>query len=89
MIGLHSKLRTGVRALEDVSIDGFASFDVSHYFPNNITISIASRSLYMLEMTHATLRRSGRMTESQRVRRAEIDGSMRYERGALERSFTE
>lgn len=88
-LGLHSILRKAVRRDGDVCVDGFQSFDLSQYFPNNYTISMSSRSLFALEMSHATLRRSGSMTRGQRLRRDEFDRRVSYEKKALERSFTE
>ena len=88
-IACHARLRPRARRHEDVSIDGFVSFDRSQYFPNNITISVARDSRYVLSFTHATLRRSGSMREEQKKRRDLLYEGVAFERKALERSFTE
>jgi hypothetical protein len=88
-LACHSQLRPRARRYEDVSIDGFVSFDRSQYFPNNITISIASSSRYALAFTHATQRRSGTMREEQKRRRDQVYRGVAFEPHAIERSFTE
>jgi hypothetical protein len=88
-IAAHAELRPFAVRHEDVCADGFVSFDRSQYFPNNITLSITSRSRYVLSFTHATLRRSGRMRKDQKKRQAELYKCLQFESRALERSFTE
>jgi transposase-like protein len=85
----HAQLRPQAIRYEDVCIDGLVSFDRSQYFPNDITISITSDSRYILAFTHATHRRSGTMRPVQKKRRDELYRDIRFERGALERSFSE
>jgi transposase-like protein len=88
-LAAQTKLRPQAKRNEDVCIDGLVSFDRSQYFPNDITISIASDSRYVLAFTHATHRRSGNMRPSQKLRRDEIYRGVDFERRALERSFSE
>jgi len=88
-LAAHALLRPLAARHENVCIDGFVSFDRSQFFPNNLTISITSDSRYLLSFTHATLRRSGSMTESQKRRRSTLYPGVPFERRALERSFTE
>lgn len=88
-LAIHSILRSLADPREPVAIDGFQSFDRSQFFPNNITISVAGNSRFLLEATHASLRRSGSMTARQKSRRAEFDRTVSYEPRAIERSFTE
>jgi hypothetical protein len=87
MLGMHSILRLGLPRTEDVSIDGFQSFDLSQYHPNNYTMSTTRSTRFVLGATHASLRRAGRMTDEQRETRAQIDAVHRYEKKAIERSF--
>ncbi|MBL8966938.1 MAG: IS1 family transposase, partial [Spirochaetaceae bacterium] len=70
-VALHAELRPEARALEKVTADGFVSFDVSQYFPSEIAISITAASRFVLDLSHATRKRSGTMTEAQRKRAAE------------------
>ena len=88
-LAAHARLRPEARRYEGVCIDGLVSFDRSQYFPNDITISIATDSRYVLAFTHATRRRSGAMTASQKMRCTELYRGMCFERKALERSFSE
>lgn len=88
-LALHNLCRGYIWGGEDVAIDGFQSFDVSKYFPNNITLGITADSLFVLEASHGTLRRFGRMSERQLKKREELDNRFSFERGALVRSFRE
>ncbi len=88
-LAVHSHLRAFADPREPVAIDGFQSFDRSQFFPNNITISVAGDSRFLLEATHATLRRSGSMTTDQKAKRAAHDRAVAYEASAIERSFAE
>ena len=72
---------------EDLAADGFESFCVSQYFPNNIHILVGSRSQFLYALDHVTLRRKGRMTEGQRRRRAELDLVFRPDPRGIEKSF--
>ena len=54
-LACHARLRPRALRYESVCIDGFVSFDRSQYFPNNITIAIASNSRYVLSYTHAPI----------------------------------
>jgi hypothetical protein len=84
---LHARLRLLARSTEPVCIDGFVSFDVSQYFPNEIPLSITSGSRFVLDLSHATRRRSGRMTSAQKRRASELYEGQVFERGAIARSF--
>lgn len=88
-IAVHHLLRPLRTLHEPICIDGFVSFDRSQYFPNNITLAVTSDSQFILGLSHATLRRSGRMTAAQKRTRARLDTCYQFERHALERSFSE
>ncbi|MBP7094561.1 MAG: hypothetical protein KBC36_00570 [Spirochaetia bacterium] len=88
-LAIHSHLRSLADPREPVAIDGFQSFDRSRFFPNNITISVAGDSRFLLEATHASLRRSGSMTARQKARREVLERTVTYEPRAVERSFAE
>jgi hypothetical protein len=74
---------------EDICFDGLVSFDRSQYFPNDIGLSIASRSRFVIGMTHATTRRAGAMREEQKKRRDRLYGDLVFEKKAIERSFSQ
>jgi transposase-like protein len=88
MLALHHKLEKGFSLREDLVADGFESFDRSQYFPNNITILVGQTSQYLYGFTHTTIRRKGRMTESQKARRKELERKYRAPREGIERSFS-
>ena len=86
-IALHGRLRRFADPKEAVCIDGMVSFDVSQQFPNEITVSITSGSRFVLDMSHATRRRSGTRTDSQKARAEELYPRVCFERGAVGRTF--
>lgn len=88
-IALHASLRPSAARGECVCFDGLVSFDRSQYFPNDIGISISSRSRFILGISHATTRRSGATRPSQKKRRDELYKGLQFERRAIERSFSE
>jgi hypothetical protein len=88
-ISLHAQIRTLATAYESICIDGFVGFDVSQFFPNEITCSITSSSRFILDLSHATRRRSGTMSAKQAIRAAELYPQVHFERGAISRSFGE
>jgi transposase-like protein len=72
---------------EQLAADGFESFCVSQYFPNNITLLVGSESQHVYAADHATLRRKGRMTEAQKLRRAALDRRFRPDPRGIQKSF--
>lgn len=88
-IAMHTLCRNLIRGEEAVAIDGFQSFDVSQYFPNNITISVTGSSLFVLEASHTQIRRTGRMRQDQMKRRQALEEQYVIERGGISRSFRE
>ena len=62
---------------EDIAIDGFAAFVRSQYFPADINIAVGASSQFLYALSLSALRRSGRMSEQQRRRRAMIDALWR------------
>ena len=67
-IAIHSNLRSRICLQEDLVADGFESFSVSQYFPNNIHILGGKQSQYLYTFDYAYIRRKGRMTEYQEKR---------------------
>lgn len=86
-LALHARLRPLADPTEAVCIDGFVSFDVSQFFPNEITISMTHDSLFMLDLSHATRRRSGSMTTKQAKKAKQLYGEIPLERGGIKRTF--
>jgi len=86
-LGLHAELRRGIVLKEDLTADGFESFVGSQYWPNNFTLLVGAESQYLYSVDYAQLRRKGRMTEAQRLRRDELKRSVALARGQTEQSF--
>jgi hypothetical protein len=60
--------------------DGFESFDVSQYFPNNITIMAGEESQFLYAFSHTTIRRKGSMRPDQKRKRAALEAQWRAPR---------
>lgn len=88
-IAVHSSLRPEATVDEPVCFDGLVSFEGSQYFPADIGISITYRSRYVLALSHATTRRSGRITDGQKERRDQLYDGASFEPHAVQRSMRE
>lgn len=88
-LALHARLRPLASRDEAVCIDGFVDFDVSQYFPSETAISITRESLFFLDFSHATRRRSGRMSKEQKRNAPPLYARAELEKGAVSRSFRE
>lgn len=75
-LALHAALRTHIEHEEDFVLDGFESFAVSQYFPNNINIIVGADSELIYQMGFAQLRRKGAMSDEQKARRKELEESL-------------
>lgn len=88
-LACHQALSTHLTRNEALVADGFQSFWVSQYHPNNFNLLCGSESQYVYAMTSVSLKRSGRMSEAQRRKRARIERAHPSDPAALERSFAE
>lgn len=86
-LALESRLAATRRPTEDLAADGFESFCVSQFFPNNIHILVGAESQFVYEIDHVTLRRKGSMTPRQRQKRARLELRFRPPPGAVAVSF--
>ena len=86
-IAAHAKLRPSLDRRDPICIDGFVSFDTSQYFPSEVTISVTSSSQVVLDLSHATHRRSGVMTEAQKERAELLYEGFTFEHDAVARTF--
>ncbi|MGC9312531.1 MAG: hypothetical protein ACP5IA_07535 [Sediminispirochaetaceae bacterium] len=71
-LAVHAELLSHLSLREDLVADGFESFAVSQYFPNNIQLLAGKDSQYWLFSGYAHLRRKGRMTDYQRRRNEKL-----------------
>lgn len=58
---------------EPVVMDGFESYTYSQYYPFHFHLALSAKSHYLLAFTDSELRRKGRMTDTQKRRRAELE----------------
>jgi hypothetical protein len=87
-LAFESRLSRTRSLSENLAADGFESFCVSQFFPNNITILVGSKSQFVYAADYATLRRKGRMTKWQKELRAELEKRCRADPKGIERSFS-
>ena len=58
---------------EPLTLDGFESFEFSQYYPTRFHVVVGKRSHFFYGFTDSELRRSGRMTRAQRLKRARLE----------------
>lgn len=87
-LALSSRLTHSRTPHENLAADGFESYCVSQYYPNNITILAGQKSQFVYAVDHATLRRKGRMTAVQKIRRSRLDLIHKPDTKALRTSFS-
>jgi len=73
---------------EALAADGFESFAVSQYFPNNIHLLAGSESQFWYATDYAHLRRKGRMTKTQKRKNARLQNTFISGRTTIYASFT-
>lgn len=69
---LMSEIHQEVKLSENLTADGFESFAVSQYFPNNFNMLVGKKSQYVYHFDYVQLRRKGRMTEYQKKKAAKL-----------------
>ena len=74
---------------EPLVFDGFESFAYSQFFPNNLNLLVTADSQFVLGVNAAILRRKGRMTAKQKLRREELEKQWRASPSAIYRSSRE
>jgi transposase-like protein len=60
----------------DIVVDGLVSFEHSQFFPFELLVAVDNNTSFILHFTDAPLRRSGRMTEAQKVKRANLEAKL-------------
>lgn len=88
-IAAHSRLLATLEQGEDLVADGFESFTVSQYFPNNIHLLVGKKSQLLYFCDYVTIRRNGRMTDVQKRMRTALEALYRAPVQALTSSFAE
>ena len=72
-IALQEEMKTHISLGENIVADGFESYCVSQYFPNNIHLLAGKDSQFLYYTNYVTIRRKGRMTDKQKARREELE----------------
>jgi transposase-like protein len=69
----HKLLADSMPPVTDIVIDGFASFELSQYYPFDHHLAVDNATGLFLWFTDSPLRRKGRMTPFQKQRRRELE----------------
>jgi len=69
----HSQRLKNLSAPQDITIDGFESFELSQYYPFHHHLAVDNKTGFFLWFTDSPLRRKGRMTLFQKQRRTELE----------------
>ncbi len=88
-LAVQTQLCRAAPQREGVVADGFESYCVSQYFPNNITLLVGKESQYLYAAVYSTLRRKGRMSEVQKRRREILEGRWKADPQAVRKAFDE
>lgn len=84
---IHEQILHELPHSEDFVADGFESFCVSQYFPDNYNLLVGKDSQFVYQCDHVTLRRKGRMRPDQKRRREELERKFRANPKGIEKSF--
>ena len=69
----HAKLMKNKPVLRDIAIDGFVSFEQSQYHPFHFHVAVDRETAFFPYFTDSEVRRSGRMTDAQKAKRAILE----------------
>ena len=84
---IHQDLLDELPYSEDFVADGFESYCVSQYFPDNYNILVGKDSQFVYHCDYVTLRRKGRMRPDQKCRREKLEKTFRAPHKGIEKSF--
>ena len=87
---LQARELVRIGPLEEIAIDSFETFELSQYFPFHHNVAVHVASGYFLTHTDSPLRRKGRMTKHQRIRREDLERTLgRPDPRAIEKGVRE
>ena len=72
-LAINAALLGAIFLNEDLVADGFESFVASQYFPCSIHLLAGKESQFMYGYDYAHLARKGRMTDKQKIRKADLE----------------
>lgn len=87
-VAVQCDLSSQIIISEALVADGFESFAVSQYFPNNIHLLAGSESQFWYATDYAHLRRKGKMTVLQKRKNAHLQNAFISGRTTIYSSFT-
>ena len=87
VIAMEKRLSCCRKPKEDLVADGFESFCVSQYYPNNIHLLVGATSQFVYAADYATIRRKGTMTGEQKTKREQLELRYRADPQGLCHSF--
>jgi len=70
---LHIKMLEDVPSPPEIVFDGFETFELSQYYPFHHNLAVEPDTGFLLYHTDSPLRRKGRMTKIQKVRRLQLE----------------
>lgn len=86
----HFQMLQEITLREPVVADGFETFEFSQYFPCHYNLAVGADTHFIYFFTDSPLRRKGRMTPGQRLRRAALEAKLgRPDPKAVEKAMTE
>ena len=88
-IFLHQAILDELPYSEHFAADGFESFCVSQYFPDNYNILVGEDSQFVYHWDYVSLCRKGRRTEKQKEKRIELEKRYQAPKKGIEDSFRE
>ena len=86
-MAIQETLIRTVKLREHLCADGFESFTVSQYFPDNINLLVGHSSQMVYYANHVTIRRKGRMTVLQKEKREKLEKFYRAPRKGIQKAF--
>ena len=70
---LHRAMMESAPAARSIVVDGFETFEWSQYFPFHHNVAVEKETDFFIYFNDSELRRKGRMTDTQRTRRSELE----------------
>jgi transposase-like protein len=88
-LAMHQEMKHYIKDRTDVVADGFESYCVSQYYPNNIHLLALKESQYVYYTNYVTIRRKGRMTDAQKQKREKMEAQFWAPHKGIEDEFSE
>jgi len=87
---LHCREMEDAPPVKRLVVDGFESFELSQYYPMHLNLAIEKDTDFIVYFTDSELRRKGRMTPQQKIRRCQLERQFgRPDPQAIRKDMTE